>query len=103
MQVELNDQPVYLDGLIVECILCNLRARDLATVSSVCRALQLPAAAAAQRWFAACAAWGWESGRRARVLRGRTAGAPRHRRRRRAQIRAAGAAARLRVRRVRGA
>ena len=46
MQVELNDQPVYLDGLIVECILCNLRARDLATVSSVCRALQLPAAAA---------------------------------------------------------
>ena len=49
MQVELNDQPVYLDGLIVECILCNLRARDLATVSSVCRALQLPAAAAAHK------------------------------------------------------
>ena len=49
LQVELNDQPVYLDGLIVECILCNLRARDLATVSSVCRALQLPAAAAAHK------------------------------------------------------
>ena len=49
MQVELNDSPLYLDGLVVECILCNLRASDLATVSRVCRALQLPAAAAAHK------------------------------------------------------
>ena len=41
MQMQLRcGSEFYLDGLMVECILLNLRSRDLATVSTVCRALQ---------------------------------------------------------------
>ena len=50
MQMQLRcGSEFYLDGLMVECILLNLRSRDLATVSTVCRALRLPAQSAAYR------------------------------------------------------
>lgn len=40
---------IYLDGLILECIFSNFRARDLATISGVCRALRSPSQLAAYR------------------------------------------------------
>jgi len=50
MQMQLRcGTEFYLDGLVVECILLNLRSRDLATISAVCRALRLPAQSAAYR------------------------------------------------------
>lgn len=39
----------FLDGLVLETILCSLRAVDLRSVSSTCRALCMPAQAAAHR------------------------------------------------------
>ena len=48
MQIQLHSgAEFYLDGLIVECILGNLRARSLATAAMLCRTLRLPAQAAA--------------------------------------------------------
>ncbi|KAL3904373.1 MAG: hypothetical protein SGPRY_011306, partial [Prymnesium sp.] len=44
-----NGSDCYLDGLIVEAILVNLCAKDLAIVSTVCRALRAPAQQAAHR------------------------------------------------------
>ena len=50
MQIQLRSgAEFYLDGLIVECILGNLRSRGLATAAMVCRTLRLPAQAAAYR------------------------------------------------------
>ena len=50
MQMQLRSgAEFYLDGLIVECILGNLRSRALATAAMVCRTLRLPAQAAAYR------------------------------------------------------
>lgn len=50
MQIQLHSgAEFYLDGLIVECILGNLRARSLATAAMLCRTLRLPAQAAAYR------------------------------------------------------
>jgi len=40
---------LYLDGLIVEAIFLNLNAKELATASTVCRALRAPAQLAAYR------------------------------------------------------
>ena len=40
---------IYLDGLILECIFSNFQARDLATISGVCRALRSPSQLAAHR------------------------------------------------------
>ena len=40
---------VYLDGLIIECILSTFRAADLATLSQVCHAMRAPAQLAAHR------------------------------------------------------
>ena len=54
MQMQLRcGSEFYLDGLMVECILLNLRSRDLATVSTVCRALRLPSQSAAYRALSA--------------------------------------------------
>mmetsp|Transcript_49360 Transcript_49360/g.106910 ORF Transcript_49360/g.106910 Transcript_49360/m.106910 type:complete len:340 (-) Transcript_49360:1257-2276(-) len=39
----------FLDGLVVECILLNLKADDLHSVSITCRSLRFPAQAAAHR------------------------------------------------------
>ena len=48
MQIQLRSgAEFYLDGLLVECILADLRARNLASVAMVCRSLRLPAQAAA--------------------------------------------------------
>ena len=50
MQIQLRSgAEFYLDGLLVECILADLRARNLASVAMVCRSLRLPAQAAAYR------------------------------------------------------
>ena len=50
MQMQLRcGSEFYLDGLVVECILLNLRSRDLATISTICRALRLPSQSAAYR------------------------------------------------------
>jgi len=50
MQVHLRSgADFYLDGLIVEAIMLNLSAKELATVSSVCHALRTPAQLAAHR------------------------------------------------------
>ena len=54
MQMQLRcGSEFYLDGLMVECILLNLGSRDLATVSTVCRALRLPSQSAAYRALSA--------------------------------------------------
>ena len=50
MQMQLRcGAEFYLDGLIVECILLNLRSRSLATVTRVSMALRKPAQSAANR------------------------------------------------------
>ena len=43
----------FLDGLVVECILLNLCANDLANVCSACRSLCCPSQGAAERALAA--------------------------------------------------
>jgi len=44
-----SDKEFFLDGLIVETVLLNLWASDLARVSATCRSLCMPALAAAHR------------------------------------------------------
>ena len=49
MQLRIASTDFYLDGLILETILETFRARELATLSGVCRALRSPAQLAAHR------------------------------------------------------